>query len=83
MHLVMTLAEVCDALALSTDAFYRRRRRLEAAGFPRPLAGAGTRWSRRLVHNWIEGGEAPAAPIGHYIAETRDYLAAKYAGRAA
>lgn len=88
MHSPYTLCaqEVADALGYSLASFYRHRAKLETSGFPRPLPGAGTRWSKTLVLAWIDRGGAaiePVAAADTYIADASAALARRYRGRAA
>jgi predicted DNA-binding transcriptional regulator AlpA len=55
LPVVIGLSELCSLLAMSEITFRRRRKALEAAGFPRSLPGMGARWSKRAVAMWING----------------------------
>ena len=84
-RLTLTAKEVAAALGVSLDHFRHRRAALEALGFPRSLPGFAARWSRTQVAGWIaSSGQSRAEDVEPgYVAETRSYLEAKYAGRAA
>lgn len=84
--LTLTAKEVATSLGVSVDHFRHRRRHLEAAGFPRSLPGFAARWSSAQVRAWIAAGgvaSAPRAEHADFIAESRGYLEARYAGRTA
>ncbi len=53
----LTLPDLLHELQVSEITFRRRRKSLEAAGFPRALPGLGHRWSRRAVLAWINQHE--------------------------
>jgi predicted DNA-binding transcriptional regulator AlpA len=47
-------------LGVSVETFYRRRRDLDAAGFPAPRSPFRARWSSDEVDGWINGGQGEA-----------------------
>lgn len=53
---VLTTAEVAATLRMSPRWFRATRRRLQAAGFPAPIAGIPRpyRWSSAAVRQWLE-----------------------------
>jgi len=61
MDRLLRTPEVAERLGLSVEAFYRRRRSLEAAGFPPPKAPFKSRWADSAVTAWISA--ATAAPF--------------------
>lgn len=78
---VLTAGQVAFLLRCSEDTFRNKRRRLEAAGFPRKLPGCA-RWSRAAVLRWIEtNGETylPADLDGRPDAPGLNALEARYA----
>ncbi|HEV7283448.1 MAG TPA: hypothetical protein VGN75_01235 [Kaistia sp.] len=56
---LLTTAQVADKLGLTVERWYRKRKELEAAGFPRPKAPFGNRWSEPAVDAWIAQADAP------------------------
>ena len=63
--MLWTAHQVAVALALpSARAFHCRRRRLEQAGFPPPVAGLPDRWDPRAIEAWLAAQRPPehAAP---------------------
>lgn len=64
MDRLLRTPEVAERLGLSVEAFYRRRRSLEAAGFPPPKPPFKSRWAASAVTAWISAGTAvsPAVP---------------------
>lgn len=70
MKFVMVKAEVAAALALSESEFDARRQRLDAHGFPRPIAGLEERWSIMDVINWVnreQSRETQRQDVGHTL----------------
>ena len=61
---LLTRGQVAELLNVSADWFYRRRRTLEAEGFPRSLPGfAQGRWCPVAIEAWIaRHGRAPEPP---------------------
>jgi predicted DNA-binding transcriptional regulator AlpA len=57
---LLTAGEVAALLGLTRAAWYRRRRVLEAAGFPPPVPALGNRWDPAAIDRWlaIQRGEA-------------------------
>jgi predicted DNA-binding transcriptional regulator AlpA len=57
---LLTACEVAGLLGLTRAAWYRRRRALEAAGFPAPVPALGNRWDPAAIDHWlaIQRGEA-------------------------
>ncbi len=83
----ITADEIADLLKLKPKTFLRKRGGMIEAGFPRPLPGFKTMWSRRLVDLWIAtNGVAqptdPEAPLDP-IAAAREALERRIDGRAA
>lgn len=62
MDRLLRTPEVAERLGLSVEAFYRRRRSLEAAGFPAPKPPFKSRWADSAVTAWISAGTA-ASPV--------------------
>lgn len=60
MDRLLRTPEVAERLGLSVEAFYRRRRSLEAAGFPPPKPPFKSRWADSAVSAWISAGTAPS-----------------------
>lgn len=58
--------EIAAMLGCTPRGFARRRRALEAAGFPAPLPGLGMRWDIQAVEAWIsaQSGAPGAADPG-------------------
>jgi len=62
--LTWSLQQAADALGLTVDGFCRRRARLEAGGFPRPLPGLRRRYDPLAIEGWLARlrGSANAPP---------------------
>ena len=62
--LTWALSQAADALGLTVPGFCRRRARLEAAGFPRPLPGLRRRYDPLAIQGWLARlrGDDPATP---------------------
>ena len=68
----------------SVESFYRKRRKLEALGFPKPLPGFKNHWSLAAVDAWIlsnqpheaeaSGGLDPAGLEGRLEANLKEML---------
>jgi DNA-binding MurR/RpiR family transcriptional regulator len=72
----MTLAEIAAELQISPATLRRRWRKLHAeAGFPRPIAGFATRWSRPLVTAWLRAGGVQGPAPANDDAATGDAAA--------
>lgn len=50
---LLTARDVARLLGWSVDHWYRRRRALEAAGFPRPIPELGNRWDPNAIEAWL------------------------------
>ena len=80
--MLWTAHQVAQALALpSARAFHCRRRRLEQAGFPPPVAGLPDRWDPRAIEAWLAAQRppehaAPDAAEALLIARARAHAAA-------
>ena len=70
MQLILTKQELAKALGMRQREFDRRRRQMEAEGFPRPIAGCGARWSAAHVAWWVNRDVPPSSsPEGRDGAE--------------
>lgn len=69
--LTMTVDELADVFRVSVDRFRQIRPKLEAAGFPSRIPGAGARWSGPAVRHWIASNAGTYAPMSD-AAETAD-----------
>lgn len=88
-----TLTEdgVAAALQIPVMSFRKRRKRLEASGFPHRLPDLPQRWSTRQVHAWINGETTKILGLDQPqlvsviaadpAAEDRAYLERAYGGR--
>lgn len=58
----VTTAQVAAKFGRTVKWLYRRRARLEAEGFPKPLPGTSNRlWAADAVDDWFVGTGAPPA----------------------
>lgn len=78
---------VARRLGISVERFYRNRRELEAAGFPKPAFGrmSGERWDPLAIDRWLDAkmrSTSPAAPAPAKSGQDQDdEWAAKLDGR--
>jgi predicted DNA-binding transcriptional regulator AlpA len=61
---LLTTRDVAALLGISVAYWYRRRRELEARGFPPPIPALGNRWDPVAIDRWLaaQRGEAPPEP---------------------
>jgi predicted DNA-binding transcriptional regulator AlpA len=61
---LLTARDVAALLGVTVSYWYRRRRALEAAGFPPPVPALGNRWDPVAIERWLaaQRGEALAEP---------------------
>jgi predicted DNA-binding transcriptional regulator AlpA len=71
---LLTARDVAALLGVTVSYWYRRRRALEAAGFPPPVPALGNRWDPVAIERWLaaQRGEALVEP-----AEWEQRLAAR------
>lgn len=82
MRPTISMPEISGLFGKSDTWFRKERDKLLAAGFPPPLPGAPTVWSRKLVMEWIDAGGVAPKTTG--FAETvRERVEATIKGRAA
>lgn len=82
---VLTLEEVARELKMSPRSFREHRARLQASGFPAPLAGLPRpyRWSTSAVRRWIDaaGGQSEAQAREAMLAARTEAIAARIGQR--